>query len=56
MKGLIFQQKKPKVSLVTSIKETPPVIIDLGDPEVSTLAGISASTTPPITSVVTTPL
>lgn len=55
MKGFIFQQKKPKVSLVTSTEKTPPLIIDLGDPELSTSIGVIASTTPPTFSSSTTP-
>lgn len=55
MKGFIFQQTKPKVSLITSTEHTPPVIIDLGDLKVSTLIGVSTSTTPPTISASTTP-
>lgn len=51
MKGFIFQQRNPKVGLVTSTEETQRVTIDLGDSEISKSTGVSVSTTPPKTSV-----
>ena len=41
--------------MITSTKETPPIIIDLGDPEVLTSAGVSTSIAPPKANFSTTP-